>query len=545
MIHLLSCSILLLFYPWITVSIELLQSQQISQKYLKKFNQSLEHDFIIPSYLPPRSHWIPIRNHYGFSNVCNRHDCGDFHLVLYYLSNHSCWMILRRLDHISWNYNVSIYIENPSDDHHHSFHHEIITIGTSKTFELQRIINTSSLLFLYPDESIYQEQVIPKFIIQTYSSRIPNSIYQWQARKTFEELNPEYTMIMMNDYECRQFLKLYYSSSLIQAYDSLISNTFKSDLFRYAYLIIHGGCYFDHKMIARKPLRQVILSNDTLLVCSDALPSFGQAPNSLQKTTRFYNAIICVRPQDDRLWKTMEYILKRIHHKYSDGSDLGLTGPIAFYNAIIHHIFEDNIRFKHGFKVNSLMSSNRKYEDFYIQEKLKNEIFLTKFYYGFYSNPTTRYGYLWDQHLIYYDILLVMKPWKILIFPGQLRCIQANFTFPATHSSSSLSTSSSSPLSAVIGSNSQSQSSKLRQKQQQQREEYDAQEGILLLSPRQFLTYYELIHEDEAKNNCRLIKLLLIQDDTSEMIKLEIPASDILNAQHQVYRVPFHFQFNR
>jgi mannosyltransferase OCH1-like enzyme len=489
----------------------------ISSLSVSLFNSSAvnsDFHYILPSYIPSRvSSLVPIANRYGLSNTCTRNECGDFHLVVYYHSSSECIVLLRRLDDISWNFNVSIYIENQISPYYNirenlqlikseDLQHEVFNLGKSSHFQQQYLINTT--IILQPDNRIYNTQIIPKRIIQTYSSRYPSSIYQWLARKTFEDLNPEYELFMFNDKDCRQFLKEYFSSKVIDAYDILISSTFKSDLFRYAYLVVYGGCYFDHKMILRKPLRDIIHSNDTFLVCSDALPG-GKAAETIQKTERFYNAMICTQPQDFRIWKTLNNVLSNIERRYSSGSDLALTGPTAFYKAIVSNITEMNLRWKHGFREKPLpFNKKRTYEDYYVIEKLLNSVFITKSYHGFqYSSlePGYRYGLLWNRNLIYYDLLLKHSPWKIFVFPRQTRCIQARLQLTD--------------------------------------DSYN-----LYLEPLTLLTEYELLDQkgegkEAGAGLCRLIKLFVLNDETSESYKLDIPSSDLVN--NKKYRVPISF----
>lgn len=458
---------------------------------LMAINATEEENLVIPAYIPPRRGIFSLQNVYGFSNVCHAGECGDFHVVAYYVDSSSCVIRVRRLDDKKWDFDVSVYIQSlpyKSDGIRPAFTREVFYLGESNTSYKSVLVNTT--IPLRPNRSIHQRQLIPKSIIQTFSTRKASGIYHWNAFQTFVELNPEYAFRMFTDRECRQFIRSHMPSPVLDAYDLLISPTFKADIFRYSYLAIHGGCYFDHKMISRIPLHSVIRPNDTLLVCSDASPSTGLPPNSVKETERIYNAVICSQPGDDRIWKTIQSILDRVASRHSEGSDLSLTGPIAFYQAIKYNISEENVRFKHGVRMKSIMQIRRKYEDYYVKEKLNNQIFLTKFYKGFYADPKNRYGTLWKARTIYYDLLLQHLQWKVFAYPGQRRCI---------------------------------------------RPEYTASGSIVLK-----LMTTNAFYEPQGKSNkCQYIKVVIVNDESSEEYRVEIPSAELSNNNRYTLQLPF------
>eukprot|EP01031_Cornospumella_fuschlensis_P030927 gene30927-37380_t len=382
-----------------------------------------------------RTNLTPVLNPYGFSNVCSLSECGDFHIVAYYRDDHHCDVTIRRLDFLNWSIELSLYIQSLRLDRHgdpvqHAFTREVFTIGSSSTYMKTISIKTTTVLF--PNHNIHRKQAIPKIIVQTFATREVHNVYHWNAYMTFVELNPEYELRMYTDRECRQFVKEHMPSSFLDAYDILISPTFKADLFRYAYLAVNGGCYFDHKMIARMPLRNVIRANESLLVCADASPRTGMPPVSLKDTERLYNAVICAKRDDHRIWLAIERILHNIETRHSVGSDLSLTGPVAFYRAIHDNITDENLRFKHGVRMKSIMHVRRKYEDFYVKERINNQIILTKFYKGYFADPRHRYGSMWKAGTIYFDKVLSFQHWKVFAYPGQKNCVLVDLTKQGT-----------------------------------------------------------------------------------------------------------------
>eukprot|EP00981_Chlorochromonas_danica_P005217 scaffold1046_cov162-Ochromonas_danica.AAC.47 len=462
---------------------------------LPKVNDTMEKMMVIPSFVPRRDGLTPVKNVYGFSNVCDAGECGDFHVVAYYLDQHVCALHVRRLDDANWTFDLSIFIQSlkqrSDDGHRPTFTREIFYIGHSEVHWKTVIVNTT--LQLLPDRSMLSRQQIPRTIVQTFATRRAHNLFHWNAYQTFVELNPEYEMRMYTDRECRQFIKRFLPAKVLDAYDILISPTFKADLFRYSYLAIHGGCYFDHKMIARLPLRSVVRANDSLLVCSDANPSTGLPAANLAETERLYNAVICAERGEKRLWRTIDIILKNIQKRHSVGSDLSLTGPLAFYNAIADRLTEHEVRFKHGVRMKSIMHVRRKYEDYYVKEKLSGRIFLTKFYKGFFADPKHRYGTLWRAQTIYYDLLVQHGQWKVLSYPGQSSCIKPEFTAA----------------------------------------------GSLVLKLLTSNSYYELApHARHGHMICQSIKVVVLNDYNSEEYRVEIPSIEISSASRYTLQLP-------
>ena len=109
----------------------------------------------------------------------------------------------------------------------------------------------------------------------------------------------------MLDKHCRVFIKKHFPNSILQAYDSLIPKAFKADLFRYCFLYIRGGCYFDNKMINRLALRDTIQVSDKLLVCSDS-KAYGVPSEGLSDTVKLYNAVICSAAREQRMLHTIQ-----------------------------------------------------------------------------------------------------------------------------------------------------------------------------------------------------------------------------------------------
>ena len=104
----------------------------------------------------------------------------------------------------------------------------------------------------------YDRLNIPFQLKSTYNSIIPLHLYQtWHTKdlpqKMKENLefnkyaNPKITFHLYDDSECREFIKNNFEPDVLEAYNSLIPCSYKSDLWRYCVLYINGGIYLDIK----------------------------------------------------------------------------------------------------------------------------------------------------------------------------------------------------------------------------------------------------------------------------------------------------------
>jgi mannosyltransferase OCH1-like enzyme len=328
----------------------------------------------------------------------------DLHIVIYYISEHFCKIIVRRLDN-NCGWDNPIFIKLGKDD--------IIIPKTHKNYLEYK---TKTIEFLEP--VTYIEQKIPKVIIQTSENNECKNILQNNAMMTFIELNPEYEYKFFNNIDRRQFIKTFYDLSVVEAYDILVPGAFKADLFRYCYLYIHGGCYFDFKMILRKPLREIIKPTDSFLVCSDY-----DKNNTMDKnySKSYLNSLIFSEKNNkvlkDMIYKCVENILHKQEYFINSIETKGctdildLTGPTLFYKVLHNTISLENIQFKH-FIINNNESL---YKNFVIVDFDTKQIICTKTYTTEVS--PSHYSILWNKKELFYKNKRIINDYKIYVYP--------------------------------------------------------------------------------------------------------------------------------
>ena len=337
-------------------------------------------------------HDIPISNSFEIINHIN----DDFHIVIYYINNYKYKIIIRRLDsYDGWGQNICIKINS---------NNKIISLGSSE--------KNCKIIYIYLDyvldKVIYDIQKIPKVIIQTTKNKNITNMLLYNAVQTFLELNPEYTYLLFDDYECRKFIKENFQLDVLIAYDLLIPGAFKADLFRYCYLYINGGCYFDFKNIIRFPIRNVIKKNDSLLLCLDG------------DKESYYNAIILSEKKNDLLLKTINLCKNKIYNinKFYNFINkdinkakyiLSLTGPKLFYEAISNIINKKEI----------VIFNHIQIKDFHEYKRLiveyNNHTFITKSYQNFESTGI-HYSTLWFRREILYKNFIILNNYKIYVY---------------------------------------------------------------------------------------------------------------------------------
>lgn len=127
--------------------------------------------------------------------------------------------------------------------------------------------------------SLIPKQILQIAIGEEYRKIIPLD----KIRSLFEEINPEFTYILLTDIECISFLQTYYPMYL-DLYNMLNRVQYKSDLIRYLYIYKYGGIYIDID------LSQTIKFEVLLNILSNA-NSFFTLGNGRQMANGFFGSV--------------------------------------------------------------------------------------------------------------------------------------------------------------------------------------------------------------------------------------------------------------
>ena len=342
---------------------------------------------IINKFIPVRDD-IPILNKYEIIKNGNYND--DFHVVIYYLNKNKCKIITRRLDEESgWGMNllVKIYDKENNKD---------ITISIGSSESNCKIFDIYTSIELYP--IAYLNQRIPKRIIQTSVNNNCKNIYNYNAFMTFIELNPEYEYYFFDNDDVKKFIKDNFDEEVLESYDRLVPGAYKADLFRYCYLYIHGGCYFDNKQILRQPIRNLINKDDIDIYCQDTVDYF------------MFNAVMISDRKNEILLNIINDIVNNVKNNFYGTNPLEPTGPLLLNK----YSYNRTIKLKH-------IVVGKYYTESKILIKSNNELFINTHYKGYYDNNNrdinNTYTKLHDRKEIYYENKIVIDNYKIYIYP--------------------------------------------------------------------------------------------------------------------------------
>lgn len=357
-------------------------------------------EYEIKNLLPRDNHLI--RNKYHITNPTT----DDFHLVIYYLDIDRIKIIIRKMNNNDgWNCDLIIKIFTLND---YNNKYEIISIGSNITNT--KIINYN--LTIDVEKKTYYKQNISKTIIQTNKSRFINDKALYESILTFIELNPEYEYKFFDNIECRNFIRDYFDKEILDYYDRLIPGAFQADLFRYCYLYINGGCYFDCKNILKMSLSDLLKEDDDLILCQDI------------DDDCYYNSIIMASPRNMIFMKAINFITnnidnfevlydlykKKVTSKKPYYGTLNITGPNLLYISAQGSIDkEKSVRLLHYIDGNYKNYRNLKIT-------YKNQIFAYKSYYSW-KESNNHYNRLWVKKEILYDEITFNER-KILIYPN-------------------------------------------------------------------------------------------------------------------------------
>jgi mannosyltransferase OCH1-like enzyme len=345
----------------------------------------------------------PIFNRYEFINDSN----DDMHHVIYYKDENKFQIIVRRLDKdCGWGVNLKIKIYSLYNNDC-----EIISIGSCH--KNCKIMNIYCNVIL--KKITFSNQSIPKIIVQTtYKTEIHN-ILHYNSIQTYIELNPEYEYRIFDNNSSRLFIKENFDETILDAYDLLIPGAFKADFFRYCFLYIHGGCYFDCKSILRYPLRDIINRNDTFLICKDIVEE------------GFFNAVIVSIPRNYLLLKIINECKENIIHYHElyiynmkksiyekPATMFSLTGPMLMYNCIKNDVQFNNIAFFH--RNNNNNNHHKKHDYLHLYVEYNGKHIITKQYNMYHSSSGIHYSHQWMNKEVVYTLHNKINHYKFYIY---------------------------------------------------------------------------------------------------------------------------------
>jgi len=240
----------------------------------------------------------------------------------------------------------------------------------------------------------YNEMNVNFAIKEKYNSVIPLNFYTcWHTKdlpplmkENYDNLvlkNPELTFHLYDEDECRKFIRENFELGVLEAYNSLIPCSYKSDLWRFCVLYINGGIYMDIKYKCVNNFKLIALTEKEYFVRDRPV-----------NTT--YTALIVVNPKNPIMLKCINTIVSNVKHKYYGANALCPTGP-----GLLGTFFS-----KKDFDAMEIYFTDTKTDKF-SQEYMVYQNTIVLSYYNEYRNEQKKYqkykyySKLWDEHKIY------------------------------------------------------------------------------------------------------------------------------------------------
>ena len=328
---------------------------------------------------------IHIDNKYILNNNSNH----DFIINIYYISNNKINILIRKINDMNgWNSNISLQIFDNDN-------YEIIHLGSSKKNSKNINIYSNKIIF---HKKPLKNLKIPKVIFQTNKKRVFENDLSYNSILSFIEFNPSFEYKFFDDKESRDFVKNNFNELILYYYDILYPGAFKADFFRYCYLYINGGFYFDNKSILLCSLEDILNENDELILCQD------------NHKEGLYNAVMMAAPNNQLFFNLINKIIYKIQNfnqiyqpkknfnNYKKLNNiLSLTGPNLLKEEfnILNLDYNNYILMKH-----EILGNYQNYKNLVV--KFKNKLILYKNYNNFNINNPQHYSKLWIKHHIFY-----------------------------------------------------------------------------------------------------------------------------------------------
>lgn len=137
---------------------------------------------------------------------------------------------------------------------------------------------------------------IPKNIIQTNRKKPENHVLQ-QLSKVFIGWN-------YKNYETDEEIIKFFEKNPIQDFPDIVKKfnilqgAHKSDLFRYYYLYLYGGCYLDDDAMVYEDIDIIIQKYDSVFIKS----------NYFNRYTHIFNGFICTYPKNPILYEAIKHL---------------------------------------------------------------------------------------------------------------------------------------------------------------------------------------------------------------------------------------------
>lgn len=245
--------------------------------------------------------------------------------------------------------------------------------------------------------------VIPlKVFMYWHSKEMPEKIKN--NVEYLKKVNPEFEIIVYDDEMTKQFLKNNFEEEVINAYETLIPISFKSDLFRYCILYIYGGIYLDIKFEPINNFKLISLAKYDEVWCHQGLLDYDKS-FSLYKKTVVNTGFILTKPNNIHLKIAIDNILYNVKYRIKTSYACEVTGPTLLTKSFNFDVMKhDKFKIRYFWKFGEKEDSNNVLSLTHDNDENLKSIF--KFYDGYRydlnkKSPQSHWTEMWKNNIVY------------------------------------------------------------------------------------------------------------------------------------------------
>lgn len=261
------------------------------------------------------------------------------------------------------------------------------------------------------DLSIKKNCIIPKKIYKVFVNdtieNLPKNIFI-NAINKWEEMYPDYELIIYDSKKIYDFLMKYYGKEFIYIYDTIIPHAFKCDFFRYCLLYKEGGIYSDLKQV---PIKRIDLDNYEFIASYEKHIGWEQMLGL--DFLPCQNCFIACIKEHPYIKSAIDMCIQNVLKNRYNSFCTDVTGPVMLgrcikyvrQNITINYNKEKFLYFYEYKKNNTVEFFINQYDDLNAEHVIKHKFDDSKGADWTILNENNDYSYLWNKRNIYKNVI--------------------------------------------------------------------------------------------------------------------------------------------
>jgi len=228
----------------------------------------------------------------------------------------------------------------------------------------------------------YQSSIIPLKTFTCWHTKDLPQVMKLNYERMIK-MHPRFEHYLFDEKECHEFIKVNFENDVLNAYESLIPSSYKSDLWRFCVLYIHGGIYFDIKFQCVNGFRFIALTDKEYFV-----RDMGDGGT--------LTGLISVKAGNEIMYKCIRQIIENVKNKFYGENCLEPTGPNLLGK---YFTKEDKMKMELYFANINIQNT---IDEWFI---VFNNVIILRQYKGYRGEQSKKhYSLLWNERNIYYNL---------------------------------------------------------------------------------------------------------------------------------------------